>query len=111
MHNRLYNFLNDNNVFYPLHFGFWQKYSTSFALIHVTESIKERLDQGKYGFVIFVDLQKAFDAVDHNITEITTLGIRGVAYSWFELYLKGRNQYVSINGFNSKDLPISFGIT
>ena len=34
---------------------------------------------------------------------------RGVAYSLFESYLKGRKQYVSINGFNSKDLPIFYG--
>ena len=33
--------------------------------------------------------------------------IRGVAYSRFESYLKGRKQYVSINEFNSKNLPIS----
>ena len=32
--------------------------------------------------------------------------IRVVAYSWFESNLKGRKQYVSTNGFNSKDLPI-----
>ena len=37
-------------------------------------------------------------------------GIRGVGYSCFESYLKGREQYVSINGFNSKDLPISYGV-
>ena len=37
-------------------------------------------------------------------------GIRGVGYSWFESYLKGREQYVSINGFNSKDLRISYGV-
>ena len=36
--------------------------------------------------------------------------IRGVAYSWFESYLKGRKQHLSINGFNSKDLPISYGV-
>ena len=36
--------------------------------------------------------------------------IRNVAYSWFQSYLKGRKQYVSISGFNSKDLPISYGI-
>ena len=29
-------------------------------------------------------------------------GIRGIAYIWFESYLKDRKQYVSINGFNSK---------
>ena len=37
-------------------------------------------------------------------------GIRGVAYSWFESYLKDRKQYFSINGFNSKDLAISLDI-
>ena len=37
-------------------------------------------------------------------------GIRCVAYSWFESCLKARKQHVSINGFNSKDLPISYGV-
>ena len=37
-------------------------------------------------------------------------GIRGVAYSWFESYLKHRKEYVSINGYNSKHLPISLGV-
>ena len=112
IHNRLYKFLKVNNIIYPLQFGFRQKYSTSFALIHLTETIKEALDQGKYGCGIFVDLQNAFDTVDHNILmgKLKHNGIRRVTYSWFESYLKGRKQYVSINGFNSKDLPISYGV-
>ena len=97
---------------YPLQFGFRQKYSTTFALIHLTETIKEALDQGKYSSGIFVDLQKAFDTVDHNILmgKLKNYGITGVAYSWFESYLKERKQHVSINGFNSKDFPISYGV-
>ena len=67
MHNRLYKFLNDNNINYPLQFGFRQKYSTFFILIHLTETIKEALDQRKYSCCIFVDLQNAFDTADHNI--------------------------------------------
>ena len=57
-------------------------------------------------------MQKAFDTVDHDILmgKLKYYGIRGVAYSWFESYLKGRKQYVPINGFNSKDLPISYGV-
>ena len=55
MHSRLYKFLNDHNI-YPLYFGFRQKYFTSFALIHLTETVKEVLDQGKCGCGIFVDL-------------------------------------------------------
>ena len=37
-------------------------------------------------------------------------GISGAAYGWFESYLKRRKQYVSINGFSSKDLPIYHGV-
>ena len=86
MHNRLYKFLNDSNVIYPLQFGFRQKYATSFASINLTETIKEPLDQGKYGCGIFVELEKAFNTVGHNILmgKLKHYVIRGVAYSWFE---------------------------
>ena len=47
MQNRLYKFLNDNNVIYHLQLSFREKHSTSFELIHLTETIKEALDQGK----------------------------------------------------------------
>ena len=73
--------------------------------------MKEALDQGKYNCGVFIDLQKVFDTVDHNIfmVKLKHYVIRAVAYSWFESYLKGRKQYVSVNGFNSKDLTISHG--
>ena len=97
---------------YPLQFVFCQNHSTSYSLIHFTETIKEALGHGKYGCGIFVDLQKAFDTIDHNILlgKLKHYGIRGVAYSWFESYSKDRKQYVSINGYNSKHLSISLGV-
>ena len=89
-----------------------QNYSTSYALNHNTNSIKEVLDQDKYGCGIFVDLQKAFDTVDHNnlLGKLEHYDIRGVAYSWFESYLKDRKQYVSISEYKSKHLSISLGV-
>ena len=64
---RLYNFLNNNNIIYILQFGFRQQYSTSHALINITDNIRNALDDGNIGCGVFVDLQKAFDAVDHLI--------------------------------------------
>ena len=112
MHNRLSTFLNIKDIIYPLQLGFRQNYTTSYAVLHLTETIKEALDQGKYGCRICVDLQKAFDTVDHNIIlgNLKHYGIRGVAYSWFESYLKDRKQYISINGYNSKHLSISLDV-
>ena len=67
VYNRLYKFFEDNKLVYNLQFGFRQKHSTTHALIHLTEKIREQLDSGKYGCRIFVDFQKSFDTVDHTI--------------------------------------------
>ena len=63
MYKRLYIFLNNNNIIY--NFGFRQQYSTSHALINITENTRKALDDGNIGCRVFVDLQKAFDTVDH----------------------------------------------
>ena len=67
MYKRLYTFLNENNIIYNLQFGFRQQYSTSLTLINLTENIRKALDDGSIGCGVFVDLQKAFDTVDHQI--------------------------------------------
>ena len=67
IYSRSYNFLNNNNTIYNLQFGFRQQYSTSHALINITENIRKALDDGNTGCGVFVDLQKAFDIVDHQI--------------------------------------------
>ena len=55
---RLSNFLDINNLIYPLKFGFRQKYSTTHALINLSENIRQALDVGTFGCGIFVDLLK-----------------------------------------------------
>ena len=50
-----------------LQFGFQPKYSTTHTLINLSESIRQTLDEGSFGCGIFLDLQKAFDIVDHKI--------------------------------------------
>ena len=64
VYKRLYTFLDNNSIIYNLKFSFRQHYSTSHALINITENIRKALDES---CAVFVDLQKAFDVVDQQI--------------------------------------------
>ena len=112
MYKRLYAFLDYNNIIYDLQFGFRQQYSTSHALINITENIRKALDDGNIGCGVFVDLQKAFDTVDHQIllAKLNHYGIRGVSNDWFKSYMSNRNQYVSINEYESSLAAINCGV-
>ena len=59
MYKRLNTCLNKNNVIYNLQFGSRQQYSTSHALINITENIRKALDDGNIGCGVFV-LTKIF---------------------------------------------------
>ena len=100
------------NINYNLQFGFRQPYSTSHVSINITENIRKALDDGNIGCGVFVDLQKAFDTVDHQIllAKLNHYGIRGVSNDWFKSYLSNRHQYVSINGYESGLSAINFGV-
>ena len=74
--------------------------------------IKNTLDNKRFGCGIFLDLQKAFDTVNHEIllNKLEHYGIRGIALTWFRSYLSNREQYVSVNGYNSKNLNVTCGV-
>ena len=111
MYNRIYKFFSKNNI-YPLQFGFRQQYSTFHALISLTEDIRKNLDKGNIGCGIFVDLQKAFDTVEHEIllAKLEHYSIRGMANNWFKSYLFNRKQFVSINGHISNQTSVKYGV-
>ena len=112
MYKRLSNFLDINNLIYSLQFHFWPKCATNHALINLTESIMQSLDEGSFDCGIFVDLQKAFDIVDHKIVlqKLGYYGIWGVCNDWFKSYLSDHKQFVSINGYNSDLMPVDCGV-
>ena len=112
VYKRLYSFLNIHNCIYELQFGFRAGHSTNHALFSLTEKIRVALDTGNFACGIFVDFQKAFDTVDHEILlqKLDYYGVRGTANNWFRSYLTNRQQFVSINGFDSTYKPMKYGV-
>ena len=96
MFNRTYDFLDKYKCIYNLQFGFRKKYSTDHALVKITETIRTALDNDKTACGVFIDLQKAFDTVNHNILtdKLCHYGIRGTANNWFRSYLSDRRKFV-----------------
>ena len=61
-------------------------------------------------FVEFIDLQKAFDTVDHGIllSKLNHYGVQGASYQWFKSYLTG-TQYTTITHQKSHLCNIKYG--
>ena len=78
-------------------------FPTNNALLSIVETIQSHLDKNKFCARVFVDLEKAFDTIDHYILlqKGEHYGIRGVANEWFSSYLKNRAQFVSIDNVSS----------
>ena len=65
IYTRMYSYLTKKDLIYSKQFGFRSNHSTNHAIISITEHIRDLLDNGHYVCGIFVDLEKAFDTVNH----------------------------------------------
>ena len=64
---QLEKFLVDYNLLYELQSGFGNSYSTDTCLVHLMDHIRNNNSKGLFTGMVMLDLQKAFDTVDHNI--------------------------------------------
>ena len=112
MYIRLTNFLRKDKVLFSYQFGFRNNYSTNRALISLTEMIRNALDNGNFACGVFIDLQKAFDSVNHDIllSKLNHYRNRGVAFDWFKSYLSDRTQYATIDNKRSEIQTNKYGV-
>ena len=82
------------------------------VLISLIETIKKYLDDGEIVCGVFIDLQKAFDTVNHEILleKLKYYGIRSKQNDWFRSFLTNRKQYVSMAGFFFQTKVVKCGV-
>ena len=70
------------------------------------------MDKGHIVGAVFIDFQKAFDTVSHEILslKLNAVGISGPLHQWLMNYLFDRYQFTEINNKRSALLPIKFGV-
>ena len=109
---QLYAYLNDNNLLSQCQSGFRSLHSTLMALLEATNDWCVNVDNEMLNGVVFVDLKKAFDTIDHGILvrKLKCYGVDTARIRWFESYLFGRSQKCSVNGTLSNSSGVTCGV-
>ena len=96
VHIYLNDYLEKRQLFLPFQSGFRRKYSCNTALARLTNSWLTAMNKSEVSGVVFLDLKKAFDLVDHDIL-LKKLAIyleNSSSLPFFESYLHNRTQCV-----------------
>ncbi len=101
---QMYTYVNESNLLSKYQSGFPPHHSTLSALIKICDEILNNMDEGKINCIVFLDIRKAFDSINHNILLSkmrSNFGISGNELLWFESYLTNREQQCVVNGILS----------
>ena len=112
LYNQLYKFFTENQLLGDQQYGFRSLHSTALALGKCSNQWLMNIDNGKINSVIFLDIRKAFDTVNHEILlqKLSSYEIKGDTHKFFECYLKDRTQCCSVNGHMSSLETIEYGV-
>ena len=65
--NQTQNFLDTDMILYSYQLGFCKHYSTNTCLSYLTDKVRTGFEKGLLTGMVLIDLQKAFDTIDHGI--------------------------------------------
>ena len=111
LYNELLFYFESKNIITEQQCGFRREVSTNIAIGKFLNRVYSGLNDGKFGIGLFLDLQKAFDLMDHKILldKLHHYGVRGCPHKLIKSFLSERKQYVKIGESESKILGTSIG--
>jgi hypothetical protein len=109
---KILTFLNKHNVITEKQFGFRQSKGAVDALKYINEIVSNSLNNGKHVEAVLVDLQKAFDTVDHQalILKCEHYGLRGKCGNILKSYLLSRTACTRLGNCFSEFSEVLYGV-
>ena len=83
-------YLTANSLFLKFQSGFRRYHTTETAVFKVLSDIYSAIDQDQVSLLTLLDVNAAFDTVDHGILLerlSTSYGLSGLAFTWLESYI------------------------
>ena len=108
-----YNYLEYNQLLNEYNYGFKRKSSCQHNLSMLLHNTYQNLDKNHDTLILFIDVVKAFDKVDHKILlqKINLMGIEKIVFLWFKNYLEERYSRCVIHGYESELYHIQTSVT
>nr|CAI5822017.1 unnamed protein product [Callosobruchus analis] len=105
---RIVSFFENEGLFSHCQFGFRKDKSTSLGIINLVSHIIDTFHNMQYNSVLFCDLSKAFDCVDHGILlkKLVCYGFSQNSTNLIKSYLHCRHQVVRVAGVTSAKSPV-----
>ena len=90
--------MDKNRILYSYQSGFRKHYSTDTCLSYLTNKVQTGFEEGLLTGMVLIDLQKAFDTIDHGILldKMKYLGFSTSTIDWFNSYLTNRSFIVNV---------------
>ena len=112
LYNQLSKYLEKESILSEYQFGFRSRHSTTTTLIDCTNEWYVNMDRGHYNLVVFLDIKKAFDTVNHDILlkKLEMYGLGDLALALQRSYLTDRTQKCQLQDMLSKQRKITCGI-
>jgi len=109
---QLTDYMEENKLFIRHQYGFRKNHSTTYLMYDLMDEIYMSKSKSYKPGIIFLDLKKAFDTVNHEILlqKLAYYGIGGIALTWFKNFLSCRYQCTRINGKLSSFLEVLSGV-
>ena len=112
VYDQLANYLERNKYLTKYQSGFRKFHSTVTAMLRNSDDWLLNIDKGWLNGVIFFDLKKAFDTIDHDIllVKLSRYGVLENELKWFTSYLSERKQFSYVNGIHSLFTSVKYGV-